>query len=340
MRPSPGRAWLAGGVLLVAGLAGCLAGRPFPGAPDAGLPTAGPGVAVQRGVEDPVPLVVKVTEETRGGAPIPNATVAFFTATNRSPEAWDFILPKELPCDERTDLVASPHWDIVAVGKTDEDGQVVGLVDSAVANWPSVAVGGVKGFTTELVPWGSRVGDWNRTCFLSTEYYSSHGTLAVPLLRRHLDVSMHGVTNLSASAAVVGGVVDLPTGLDEPVWDHRKLVLHPQDVMNAWYGRRLDRLEVELLWNNTGPEFADFYLAACWCDSVENSSIGRDRLQLPGSGTSRETLTWSADPWSTNHAPLIGPATNATVASADGLAWRIKGTATIADAPVVLPRTS
>lgn len=330
MRTGLHRAWLLATLVLVTGLAGCLGDGTSPAA----APGAGPGVAVQPGVDDPVRRVVEVTQETRDGPPVPNATVVFFTPAEEWPQMW-VIRPEELPCDDPTDLAASPHWEVLAVGTTDAEGRVVGLVDSVDANDMSVAVGGVDGWNTEVDVWGTTNGDWEQRCFRARTISWADGH-QVTLYRSRPDVSIRGVTDPSASAAFLEAGVDLPQGLDDPVWDDRRLVLHPDPIANGWYAVRLDHLDLELTWNNTGADYADLYLAAGHNFTLEDAAVGSDHEQLPGSGASRETLTWDRVSWSTSEI-RVGPATNATVASATGLAWRIQGTATITDAPVILP---
>lgn len=326
MRQRDDRPWLVASLVLVVGLAGCLGDVPSPTA----LPT-GSGVAVQLGVDDPERHVVQVTEEHRDGAPIPNATVVFFRESPDQVEAHEYYVidPEELPCDAPTDLEASPYWEVLAVGTTDADGRIVGLLDPDVP-WVSVAVGGVEGFTTEAHVWGKLDRErWDRVCFRAG--LPPTPTDVIPLYPKHAPVSMQGVMEPAVSPTSPGDGVDLP-----PNWDAQRLVLLPNEIENSAYTLRIDHLDLELSWNNTATEYGDLYLAASASGHFEEAAVSEDHQQLPASGASRETLTWDVNPWNTSWV-VVGPATNTTVVAADGLPWRVTGTATLVDAPVVLP---
>lgn len=326
------KAWLVAPVLLTVALSGCLLADPSPG-----TPPAGPGIAVQPGVEDPVRRVVHVTAEPKEGPPVENATVVFFNATAGS--HWSppsLVYPEELPCDGRTDLAESPHWTVLAAGTTDADGRVVGLVDPQAAMTLSVAVGGVPGFTTEAHVWGTAEGGGERGCFKDLDFQPwSDGEQHVPLYRTQRPVSMQGEMPAAVSAAFSGTSVDLPRNLDDPAWDARELAVHEDERANLGYVARMTDLELALAWNNTATAYGDLYLVAGPSYDLGDAVAGGDDRQLPGSGQSRETLDLDVALWSQTRL-YVGPATNSTVVALDGLSWKIAGTATFAGAPVIL----
>lgn len=320
---------LAVACLLAVALAGCLGGA---GPSDS--PAAGPGLAVQPGVDDPGRYVVNVTEATRDGPPVAGATVVFFNVTATASQPF-YVRPGELSCTEPVNLTASSDWDVLAVGTTDEAGQVVGRLDPD-ARMVSVAAT-APGYTTEasLHAFTDGVGCVDESD--SGESPWADGGETVRLFRRRRPVAIEGAMNASASAAFLGANVSGPTEPSEPVWDAAALPFHEDRHANVWYSRRLTGLDLDLTWNNTATASADLYLAAGHDTEAPPTVFGSDARQQPADGPSRETLTVERVPWSPGYLDVIGPATNRTVAADDGLDWRISGEATFRGVPLLLP---
>lgn len=315
-------------LLLAAGLAGCLASQ----APASGGAPA-PGEAIQPGVEDPVRVVVDVTEETREGPPIAGATVVFFEdvpSPGGGPgDGRPYVTERELPPGETTDLSASEAFEVVAVGRTDADGRVVGHV-SPDATPINVAVGGVDGWTTE-----ARVASLVDTPRPGVRGYTpgpeDGASFAVPLYRRTRPIRVQGTMNTSASAATLGTDGSAPLGLDEPAWEPTTVRWTPDARRTDPYVTRLDHLDLTLRWNNTLAAHGDLYLRALAREPVH----GPDKRQTPASGPTVETL--DADVPGRHDRFRVGPATNTTVAAPDGLDYRITGEASFVGAGLVLP---
>lgn len=313
-------------------LAGCLGGA----GPDGPIDTAasGPGIAVQPGVEDPFRFEVKVVEEHADGAPVEGATVVFFR--NRrldSPDDGYYVTDEEIPRDGVLDLTASHAFEVQAVGRTGPDGRVVGLIDSDPNRArSSVAVGGVPGFTDEVVliawpdanPIRADVRD-------PSEFWTSHEPpLVIPLYERQKELGLTGTMQTDASTDFAA-----PDGVGkDTVWRPVAVDLGPGS--QGYAGRVID-LDLTLAWNNTPTEYGELHLVARV--PGHGTVEGGDDLETPVRGAMAERLEWASESSFSPRAQdlLAGPATDTAVVAPDGLEWTVTGTARFKGANVVLP---
>lgn len=291
--------------------------------PDA-APASTAGMAVQPGVDDPHEFVVEVRAETEEGPPIAGATVVFFmNRPDATMREWGtvYINETEWPPDERLDPATSEHFDVLAVGTTDAEGRLIGLLDPDVEA-PNVAVGGVEGYTTEAViaAYTVAAGPVHRI----DPYIVAQldGPLVVPLFRTERTVAIDGVLGTTVNTTA------LPLG-DEDPWQPTEVSFEPA---TSGYLARLDRLDLELRWNNTATAHGDLHLRA-WA-SPGGFAKGDDQVRLPLSGANVARL--DAD-FGWTHELRVGPATDTLAGGADRLPYRIQGTAHFASAPIVLP---
>lgn len=320
-------AMIAVAVLL---LAGCVSGVEEETAPASGV-----GWAVQPDVDDPYRFDVLVTEETGGGDPIANATVVLFrNRMMENPADAYYLSDDEVPRDGVLDLTASHAFEVLAVGRSDGDGRVVGLVEDEPEGRPrvSVAVGDVPGWTDEvvLIAAGAGGNPMRATTRTPSDFWEQGGPpLTVPLYRQHKQVHLAGEINVSLSTA--GAAPGAPV-LGRPAWEARDLDF---GAATHEYSFRLKGLDLALRWNNTAADHGDLHIMAG--NHGGEKFHGPDRRNPPASGSQVEHLRATIDDRHRSLVFRVGAATNSTVAAEEGLPWQIRGEASFLGARVVLP---
>lgn len=216
---------LAGFALLaVVSLSGCMSSHTIDENREFVVPKDADAQADQKGVKDPHTVELKVTQESRSGAPIVGAAVVFFrTTTNTQSEGLN----------THTEIRHTP----LATARTGSDGTVtVGVEPEAAVR---ILVGDVAGFTRELYD-GYLTGPPGGTSRLS-----------VPLFRTALELDFQDSFPLAASGNKA------TFGNHERVWQNLPLAFSNDTAASTAYLERLLTLQVTLTWENSAGQAAD-----------------------------------------------------------------------------------